>query len=273
LGNRGIYYTEEGREMLRIGLLVLAIALAFGAAYPASAETVYYCVPEEQRASAPDRLVSVEIVLRPDGAFASVVYKAANGAAYERAKQYEATSRQDGPEHYWSGTLRANRNVGIVGSLYNVDGRLVYHETIHDKLHAEKIVARVTSICDSGHPMVAESPPVQTPAAPAPSASLPAREINKFVDCVHAATAALAGISSEPAQTIVDAAIGECPKERLALESALARQGITKSADLVDGLAKEMRPNLLALVLNTRASVARPPGEPAKSEPAKGQPI
>ena len=117
---------------------------------------MYHCEPDEQRATAPDRLVSVEITIKPNGDFASVLYRAANGAAYSRGQQYEATSGQDGAEHYWTGTLRTNRNIAIVGAFHRVDGRLVYYETIHDKLQADKIVAHVTSICDGGHPIIAE---------------------------------------------------------------------------------------------------------------------
>ncbi len=259
--------------MLRTAFLVGAAVLALGKACPALADTVYYCVPNEQRATAPDRLVSVEITIKPNGEFASVVYRAANGAAYSRGQQYEATSRQDGTEHYWTGTLRANPNVGMVGAFYRVDGRLVYHETIHDKLQADKIVAHVTSICDGGHPIVADAQPPPAPAAPSPPVSLPDPEIKSFLDCVDAAAVGLATVSSEPAQTIVDAALGECPHERLALEKALERQGVAESGGFVDGLAKEMRPNLLALVLNARVAAARPSGGPAKGEPAKGQPL
>ena len=141
--------------------------------------------------TAPDRLVSVEITIKPNGEFGSVVYRAANGAAYSRGQQYEATSRQDGTEHYWTGTLRTNRNIGMVGAFYRVDGRLAYYETIHDKLQADKIVAHVTSICDDGHPIVAESPPQQAPAAPSPPVSFPDREFKAFLDCIDAAAVEL----------------------------------------------------------------------------------
>ena len=171
---------------------------------------MYHCEPDEQRATAPDRLVSVEITIKPNGDFASVLYRAANGAAYSRGQQYEATSGQDGAEHYWTGTLRTNRNIATVGAFHRVDGRLVYYETIHDKLQADKIVAHVTSICDGGHPIIAESAPPRTLTAPSPPVSFPDREFKAFLDCVDAAAVALATVSSEQAQTVVDAAFGEC---------------------------------------------------------------
>ena len=125
--------------MLRAALLAGAALLAFGTACPACAQTVYYCVPDEPRVTAPDRLVSVEITLRPNGDFASVVYRAANGAAYDRGKQYEATNGQDKTgQHYWVGTLRTNPNVAMVGSLGRKGDRLLYFETIHDKLQGSK---------------------------------------------------------------------------------------------------------------------------------------
>jgi hypothetical protein len=257
--------------MFRPALLAGAAALVFATAHPALSDTVFYCVPDEQRATAPDRLVSVEVTIKPNGDFASVVYKAANGATYSRGQQYEATSRQDGTEHFWMGTLRTNRNIAMVGAFHRVGGRLVYYETIHDKLQTDKIVAHVASICDGGHPIVAESPPQTTPSVPSSPGSFPDREFKVFLDCIDAAAVTLATISSEPAQTIVDAAIGECPHERFALEKAIERQGTPKPFEIVDELAKETRPNLLALVLNARAAVARPSGAPAKSEPAKGE--
>ena len=194
--------------MLRTASVAAVTVLALGGA--CRADTVYSCVPDEQRATAPDCLVSVEITLRPDGEFASVVYKAANGAFYSRGQQYETTNHQQGIDHYWTGRLRANHNVSIVGSLHLLDGRLVYYESIHDRLQADKIVAHVASVCDGGRSILVEATP-PTPPAPAPSAQFPDREFKAFVDCVDAAAVALATISTEPAQTVVDAALGECP--------------------------------------------------------------
>jgi hypothetical protein len=260
--------------MSRFALLVGAVMVGF-AAFPARADTVYYCQPNEPRVTAPNRLLSVEVTLRPDGGFASVVYRAANGATYDRVSQYEAVNSHDEHGQFWVGTLRINRNVGMVGALQRVGGQLFYHETVHDNLHGGKIVSHVVSLCDGGRPTyAAASPPPSLPPQPAPSPTLPQPEIKRFTDCVDAAAVVLAGTSSEPAQTIVDAAIGECGKERLALENALERSGVTQSLDFVDRFEKEFRPGLLALVLNTRASAARPsPEEPAKTEQAKGQPL
>ncbi len=223
--------------------------------------------------------MSVEIRLKPNGAFASVVYRAANGAVIDRAAQYENMNGQEGNFRYWVGRLRNNPNVGIMGSFQRNQGRLFYLETVHDSLQGGKTVAQVTSLCDAGrldYGEVASSPPQSAPppfqaSQPAPSPTLPDPEIKKFLDCVDAATVALAAISNEPAQTVVEAAKGECPKEEVALENALERRGIAKSVDWLEGLMNEMRPNLLALVLNARASAARPPEGPAKTEPTKGQ--
>ena len=49
----------------------------------------------EPRATASDRLVAVAITVRPNREFASVVYRTANGAAYDRGKQYEMTNGQN----------------------------------------------------------------------------------------------------------------------------------------------------------------------------------
>lgn len=258
--------------MHRPALLAGAAIFVVGAASPTLAQTVYRCTPDEPRTTAPGRLVSVEITLTQNGEFASVVYSAANGATYDRGKQYESTNGQNAAEHYWAGLLRGNPNVGIVGSFHREADRLVYLETIHDRLHGDKVVAHVTSFCDNGAAGYAAASPPQA-AVPSPPVSYPKPEFNAFLDCTDAAAVALATVSSEPAQTIVDAALGECPKQRLALESALERQGVSQSMDFVDGLAKEIRPTLLALVLNARAAAARLGGEPTKSEPAKNQPL
>jgi hypothetical protein len=226
--------------------------------------------------------VSVEVKLKPNGAFVSVVYKAANGTLIDRAAQYENINGQEGNFRYWVGRLRNNPNVGIIGSFQRNQGQLFYSETVHDNLRGGNIVARVTSLCDGGHldyadvasspPQSAPAPPVQAPQA-APSPTLPDPEIKKFLACVDTAVVALAAISNEPAQTVVDAAKGECLKEEIALENALNRNGIAESVDWVDGLLKEMRPNLLAMVLNARASAAKPPGGPVRTEPTNGQPL
>jgi hypothetical protein len=50
--------------MLRIAVLAGTAVLAIGTACPICAQTVYQCVPDEPRAAAPDRLVSVEITLK-----------------------------------------------------------------------------------------------------------------------------------------------------------------------------------------------------------------
>jgi hypothetical protein len=80
----------KGAEMFRTALLAGAAVLEI----PCTIASL------TQRATAPDRLVSVEITIKPNGDFASVLYRAANGAAYSRGQQYEATSGQDGAEHY-----------------------------------------------------------------------------------------------------------------------------------------------------------------------------
>ena len=253
-----------------------SFALTLGVGRGALADTVLYCVPDEPRVTARDRLVSVEVKILPNGNFASVVYRAANGATYDRGAQYDASNNQYQGEHVWIGTLRVNRSVGMVGALHRYNGQLFYVETVHDNLKGGKVVSQVTSLCNEPAPNYAEAPPPPLMAQPTPAPkapSLPDADIKKFLDCVDAAAIALAGISNEPAQTVVEAATGECSKEEVPLENALERQGVAKSAEFVDGLLKKLRPNLLALVLNARASAAKPPDQPAKTEPTKGQPL
>ena len=70
--------------------ILAAIPFIVCALDSAAAETTLYCVPDEPRVVASNRLVSVEVTVRPNGDFTSVVYRAANGASYDRGKQYYA---------------------------------------------------------------------------------------------------------------------------------------------------------------------------------------
>ena len=118
--------------MIRIAFLLGGAVLALGSACPARAQTLYRCVPDGQ-AVAPDQRVSFEIAITPNGEFGSIIFRAANGAAYDRGEQFDEQSRQDGNgQHYWTGTSRTNPNVTMVGSLTRTGDRLVYSETISD---------------------------------------------------------------------------------------------------------------------------------------------
>jgi hypothetical protein len=94
---------------------------------------------------APDQRVSFEIAITPNGEFGSIIFRAANGAAYDRGEQFDEQNRQDGKgQHYWTGTLRTNPDVTIVGSLSRNDDRLVYSETISDTVVGK---VQITSTC------------------------------------------------------------------------------------------------------------------------------
>jgi hypothetical protein len=128
--------------------ILAAISFILCALDPAAAETTLFCVPNEPRVAASDRLVSVEVTLRTNGNFASVVYRAANGASYDRSQQYYAENTLRDGKVYWIGTLRIRRNIGMVGSLYRDNGHLFYEETVHDYLQGGKVVSEIVSICD-----------------------------------------------------------------------------------------------------------------------------
>lgn len=65
----------------------------------------------------------------------------------------------------------------------------------------------------------------------------------------------------------------ECPNERIALENVAKSLGDPEYGDRADQMVKAIRPDLLALVLNTRAAAARSSGAPAKGEPTRGEPL
>ena len=128
--------------MIRIAFLTGAAVLA--TACPAGAQALYHCVLDGQVA-APDQRVSFEIAIKPDGEFASIIFRAANGAAYNRGEQFDEQNRQDGNgQHYWTGTSRTNPNVTMVGSLSRKGDRLVYSETITDTVLGN---VQLTSTC------------------------------------------------------------------------------------------------------------------------------
>jgi hypothetical protein len=261
--------------MLKTILSAFLATVALALATPAFADTTYYCTPIEPRVTAPDRLVSVEITLRANGTFNTVIYRAANGAIYDRGSQYVSTNKLFNGQYVWIGSLRVNRNIGMLGSFSHHNGQLSYTETIHDNLQGGKVVSEVISICNGATPNAEPTPAVQTPSpappVPTPPPSLPTAEFKTFKNCVDTSIVALATLSNEPAQTIVDAALGECPKERGALQDALERHGIAQSVSFVDEIMKEIRPNMLALVLNARASAAAPSQQPSTTQPTKGQ--
>jgi hypothetical protein len=135
---------QRRRREIRIAFLTGAGVLTLGPACPAGAQTLYRCVPDGQVA-APNQLVSFEIAIKPNGEFGSIIFKAANGTAYDRGKQFDEQNSQDGNgQHYWSGTSRSNSNVAIIGSLSRKGHRLIYSETISDKVQG---TAQLTSTC------------------------------------------------------------------------------------------------------------------------------
>jgi hypothetical protein len=130
--------------MIRIAFLLGGAVLALGLACPARAQTLYSCVLDGQ-VVAPDQRVSFEIAITPNGEFGSIILRAANGAAYDRGEQFDEQNRQDGNgQHFWTGTLRTNPNVAMVGSLSRKGDRLVYSETISDTVLGN---VKITSTC------------------------------------------------------------------------------------------------------------------------------
>ena len=249
--------TRKTTLLALLGSAMLTVATA------AQGQTTYQCNPDEQRVRAYDRLVSVEVVLNPDGSFSSVIYRAANGAVYDRSAQYASRNGYDPRtgHRYWVGTLRANPSVRMIGTLvYDKDDQATYYETIYDR-YGGRVVGHVTSYCE---PVVAKTEPAPPAPAPAPAPAWPSTESDAFMHCVNTAVVVLSAMSHEPAETIVDAALGECPKEHDALYDALERAGYGHSA--IDEFTKNARPVLLALVLNTRADAELHHQAPANGE-------
>src|SRR5690349_16071443 len=104
--------------MVRIAFLIGAAVLALGSACPARAQTLYRCVPDGQVVAPEQRVSFFEIAITPKGEFGSIIFRAANGAAYDRGELFDEQNRQHGNgQRYWTGALRTNPNVTMVGSL------------------------------------------------------------------------------------------------------------------------------------------------------------
>ena len=129
----------------------------------------------------------------------------------------------------------------------------------------------------SGAPiaMVATSTDASQPQAPAaPPVFYPDSELKKFANCTDAAAVALATISSEPAQTVVDAAFGECLREHLAFENALERQGVTQpTPNWPIGWRRAKCGPAFWRLYSTPAPRLVFSGGPPKSEAEKGEPL
>jgi hypothetical protein len=127
---------------------ILAAVLFVLCVFDSAAAETLYCVPDEPRVAASDRLVAVEVTVRPNGNFASVVYRAANGASYDRSKQYYAENTFRDGKIFWVGSLRGRRNIAMVGSLYRDNGHLFYQETVHDYAQGGKVISQIVSTCE-----------------------------------------------------------------------------------------------------------------------------
>jgi hypothetical protein len=207
-----------------------------------AAERTLYCTPTETRI-APDRLVSVEIGLGADSSIKSVLYRAANGAAYDRSRQYDARSHRGSWPPQWSGRLRANPNLLMVGGLYDQGGRVVYGEIIYDAVLGNKPVTVIQSDCGKTLGTGGESSPKGDLSFADKTA------LSDYTDCRIKAATAMALASNESAATISDAASGVCLKQRQAVVAAAGANGF----DVADALDREFRPSLLALVIEARA--------------------
>jgi hypothetical protein len=131
--------------MMRIAILIGTAAFALGPAGPAGAQTLYRCTPDGQVAP-PDKSVSFEIAIKPNGDFGSIMLRAANGAAYDRGKQFDEQDSQAGNgQHHWTGTSRTNPNVTMAGSLSRKGDRIVYSEILSDTVLGN---AQVVSTCE-----------------------------------------------------------------------------------------------------------------------------
>jgi hypothetical protein len=227
----------------------------------------YRCLPRETRATASDRLVGLDITTTTDGSFLSVVYRAANGASYDRGKQYLAQAHHDERGYYWEGHLRNNRSVGAVGSFMQGTSGRVYYETIHDIAKNDRIIATITADCEQAY---ASAPPT-APRQPY-SVNVAAHELDAYIDCTVKVATAFALLSQEPAVVVVDAAKGQCSGERLAYVHAADRAGVdgSEAASIVDDSGRDQ---LLGVVLRTRAAAQTHPPQGPDAAPVKSEPL
>src|SRR5271163_2946446 len=88
--------------------------------------------------------------------------------------------------------------------------------------------------------------------------STPKVESAALVHCLHLAATALAIVSSEPAETIVNATRGKCSDKENDLIAAITRNAVPGASKIVDGTIAAMRRDLLATVLDIRTGVVAP---------------
>jgi hypothetical protein len=138
-------------KMIMISFL-LAAGCALGSTCSADAQTVYRCMPDGQVVAPPNRAVSFEIAIKPNGDFDSIIFKAADGTAYDRGMDFDKQNVQAGNnQHRWTGRLRTNPSDSIVGYLSREGDRLVYFEILSDPVLG---TAQIISTCE---PIVPQS--------------------------------------------------------------------------------------------------------------------
>jgi hypothetical protein len=90
--------------------------------------------------------------------------------------------------------------------------------------------------------------------------------VHLYTDCLFAKTEALAVASTEPAQTIVQAAVGACGESRQAIANKAIRAGRDPTYDTND-VEKIIIPKLTLDVISTRARQTPPPAPAPNANP------
>lgn len=246
-------------------VMALSAATTIAAIGCAAAGDGYYlrCVPQETR-TASDRLVAVNIHLLDSGNFDKIIYFAANGAYYDRAKRYNGAAFHDESGFFWKGRLRSDSKVEIIGHFDRYESRLRYTETIRDVTKSSEEPTFVVSDCGADTlPASAAtlSPRIQSDATMS-------RDIDAYLACVNKAVVTLAIATPDRADDVIAAARGLCFQERSAIVTRANALGLNGDEEAKAGDAT-IHDSLVARALLARATAAHPGAAQDQSTPVK----
>ena len=122
---------------------MLGCLVAIAAVVPAAAHAVdINCLAPVVSLGSPGNSSGVRVAVDENGLAWQVFHDLSDGRVISRADQYQVTDERDGangvnPFYGWIGLLKRNRNLMMIGKLYN-QGGLFYEEKLIDFGHDPK---------------------------------------------------------------------------------------------------------------------------------------
>ena len=221
-----------------------------------------------------DPVVSVHVYRFGDIGAWHVTYRFSSGVTISRGEQYDITTIPYGRTSYWTGPLKRDPNIVNLGAIYGPSavGEYTYRETI--RKNGQIIVEMEAGHCvrvDNQQAVTSPSPSISEEMDPKTkedrriAASNQQQANNIYVKCLHDNVVLFALLSTEPAETVVKAAIGACVKEKSAMVLANQQLGIVTDDAFFDELHKRLSNQMISDVLMTRVAAT---SERAKVHPS-----